>query len=215
MPCRQVVGRKIYDIDDSVPADRASAFAATVLDIGTGEGRFVLESARAHPDRFHIGIDAAAENMAKASRTADARKTRLENALFLRLAAEQLPAGLAGLADQVSVHYPWGSLMRIVSQPEIGHLAKIAACCRTGARLSVLLNYSVFEDRDYLERLGMADIEDPGASETLEQDYAEAGFRIEHREIIAGDPDVRTAWGRHLVRGSSRRTLVIEASAVE
>lgn len=208
---KQVVGRKVLDLDAILLAERIARSARVVIDIGTGEGRFVLDAARADPETFCIGIDAAADNMAKASRQASAKKSRLENALFLRGAAEHLPDVLAGAAHEICVHYPWGSLMRIVAQPHIDHLARIAACCRPGATLSVLLNYSVFEDRDYLERLGMADIADPASSDALVPAYGVAGFTVTERSLLAGDPDVRTAWGRHLVRGSARRTLKLDA----
>ncbi|MEM1046792.1 MAG: methyltransferase domain-containing protein [Pseudomonadota bacterium] len=211
---KQVVGRKVLDLDRTGLAERIAGSARVVIDVGTGEGRFVLDAARAAPDTLCIGIDAAAENMAKASRQASAKKSRLENALFLRGAAENLPDALAGTAHEICVHYPWGSLMRIVAQPNVDHLARLAACGRSGATLSVLLNNSVFEDRDYLERLGMADIADPASSEGLVPAYRDAGFAVTERSLMAGDPDVRTAWGRHLVRGSARRTLKIEAALI-
>lgn len=210
---KQIVGRKVLGLDEAALRARATAADATLLDIGTGEGTFVLASARESPHCFHIGLDAAAENMARASRTAAAKKTRLDNAVFLRGAAESLPSCLAAIADRVTVHYPWGSLMRIVAAPDVGLLARIRACCKPAAGLSVLLNYSVFEDREYLRRLGLEDVADPAANEALPADYEAAGFTIVERDLIDDDPSVRTSWGRHLVRGSARRTLVIEAVA--
>jgi len=105
--------------------------------------------------------------------------------------------------------------MRIVSEPDTKHLLGIRKVCQPDARLTVLLNYSVFEDRDYLDRLGMGDILDPAESEALPIAYENAGFRIETREVFHGDPPVRSAWGRHLVRGSSRATLLIDAVAID
>jgi len=208
---KQVIGRKVVDLDADWLRDKAGHFKATLIDIGTGEGKFILDSARENPDWLHIGLDAVAENMAHASRLAAARKTRLDNVVFLRGAAEKLPDCLEGLADHVTIHYPWGSLMRMAAAPDIDAMISVARCCRDGAKLTVLLNYSVFEDRNYLERLGMGEVADPATNEDLEPDYARAGFKILHRFVTSGEPSVRTSWGRHLVRGSDRKTLVIEA----
>lgn len=209
----QVVGRKVIALDQADLRARIGQAAGTVIDLGTGEGRFILSAARDRPERLHIGVDAAADNMAKASRVAAARKTRLDNVLFLRGAAENLPDCLAGVADQLTIHYPWGSLMGIVAAPVVEHLARIRACCKPGAELSVLLNHSVFEDRDYLERLGFGGLADPADNPDLPGAYERGGFVGLDRSLIDGDPSVRTVWGRHLVRGSARRTLVIDAVA--
>jgi len=212
----RVLGKKTAPLDGAALADLVDAYQAVSIDVGTGEGKYVLDAARAAPDTLCIGIDAVAENMAKSARTAGAnpRKGGLANALFVRGAAERLPGPFEGLADMLSVHYPWGSLMRIVAEPAAEHLARLRAVCKPGAGLSVLLNQSVFEDRDYLERLGMADITDPATSDALFDAYMAAGFRIDSREMIHGDPPVRTAWGRHLVRGSARKTLALAGVAV-
>jgi len=210
---KQVVGRKVVDLDGDWLRAKAADADSTLIDIGTGAGKFVLDSARENPNWLHIGLDAAAENMAQASRTAAAKKTRLDNAVFLRGAAERLPDALAGIADQVVVHYPWGSLMRIVAAPEIDAMTAIRQCCKAGAKMTILLNYSVFEDRNYLERLGLGNVADPAVSEDLEPAYASAGFAVLERLVTSGEPSVRTSWGRHLVRGSDRKTLVIEARA--
>ena len=52
--------------------------------------------------------------MATASRRAAARPSRggLPNALFVVAAVEATPAELDGVADLVTVHFPWGSLLR-------------------------------------------------------------------------------------------------------
>lgn len=212
-----VLGKKTEPLDPEALTARMGRASGVLLDVGTGQGKFILDAARADSETFCIGVDAVAENMAKSARAAGAslKKGGVPNAAFIRAAAERLPGPLAGLADTLTVQYPWGSLMRIVSQPSPEGLRGLRATCRSGAAVSILLNYSVFEDRDYLERLGMGDIVDPAENLDLEAAYAAAGFKITRRELFHGDPPVRTAWGRHLTRGSGRATLSIDAIAVE
>lgn len=60
------------------------------LDLGTGDGRYVLTAAAENPDTFVIGLDASASAMAAASRKA-ARRASLPNALFAVATAEHPP----------------------------------------------------------------------------------------------------------------------------
>ena len=43
------------------------------IDLGTGDGRFVLAAAAARPDTLVIGLDASAAGMAESSRRAAGR----------------------------------------------------------------------------------------------------------------------------------------------
>jgi 16S rRNA (adenine(1408)-N(1))-methyltransferase len=82
------------------------------IDVGTGDGRAVLAAA-GDPRTLAIGMDANAAAMAELSRrAARPRKGGVANALFVRAAAETPPTELAGVADVVTVQFPWGSLLR-------------------------------------------------------------------------------------------------------
>jgi len=65
--------------------------------VGTGDGRFVLDRARANPEAFHIAIDPVASAMAEVSRRAAAKPERggVENSLFVHASLETLPCALA------------------------------------------------------------------------------------------------------------------------
>ena len=84
------------------------------IDVGTGDGRAVLATAAREPSTLVLGMDASAVSMAESSRRAagPVRKGGLENARFVVAAAECPPAALTGLADLVTVRFPWGSLLR-------------------------------------------------------------------------------------------------------
>ena len=208
----RVLGKKTVPLDS---AALSSDFESVLIDLGTGQGKFVLDAARRNPTRLVVGIDAVAQTMAKSARKAGAspKKGGLPNVLFVRATVENLPGPFEGRADTLTVQYPWGSLMRTVSAPATHHLKSLRAVCKLGARLTVYLNHSIFEDRNYLERLGMEDIADPASNPGLPAGYAAAGFDVTHRGVIRGDPPARSAWGRHLIRGSARATLVIDATA--
>lgn len=211
----RVIGKRSIPVDPVWLAEHSRRYGSVELDIGTGDGRYVLDAARADPERLVIGVDAVAGNMVESARKASAstRKGGLENAVFFRGAAEQLPGPFADLADWVTINYPWGSLMRIVAEPDTDALRGIRASCKFGAGLRILLNYTVISDRPYLERLGLGALVDPVDNPSLSSAYEGAGFVVEGCQVFAGDPPVRTRWGRQLVRGAARQTLSIEATA--
>ncbi len=85
-----------------------------IVDLGTGDGRFVYQSARQNPARFYLGIDASANLLEKVSEKIHRKPAKggLKNALFIQAAVEALPEELEGIADEVHIHFPWGSLLK-------------------------------------------------------------------------------------------------------
>jgi len=213
----RVLGKKRAPLDSGQLAGLVGNHEPVVIDLGTGDGRFVLDLAREDPSTLVIGIDPVPENMAESARKAagSPKKGGAPNAVFIRGAAERMPGPFLGVADLVTVNYPWGSLMRIVAEPVVEDLRKLRSVCKPGADLRVHLNQAVLADREYLERLGMETIGDPRTDDGLIEAYAAAGFVVHDRSVFAGDPPFRSRWARQLIRGSARETLLIEASAGE
>lgn len=209
----RVLGKKVEPFGQTDLA-LAGKYSGVEIDVGTGNGRYILDAARAAPERLFIGIDAVAENMQDNARRAGAsiKKGGVANAIFVRGAAEQLPGPFASLVDRLTVLYPWGSLLKIVTLPDPDHLRSLRAVCKHGAAFEFLINYSVFRDPSYRQRLGLPD--DVDTNEALPEIYREAGLRIDERALFLGDPPVRTRWGRQLVRGSNRETLLIAGTTI-
>jgi 16S rRNA (adenine(1408)-N(1))-methyltransferase len=154
--------------------------------------------------------------MADASRRADAKPSRggVENAMFLSAAAETLPGLLAGMADAITVNYPWGSLLRAVALPDVDTLAKISALAKAGAKLSGIVNVYPLRDAVQARRLGLSDATLLRDEAALRQGYARAGLDIVRVCRIADDNPAApaTSWGSHLAI-SKREVWRIEARA--
>jgi 16S rRNA (adenine(1408)-N(1))-methyltransferase len=109
------------------------------IDVGTGDGRAVLAAA-ADPRTLAIGMDANAAAMAELSRrAARPRKGGVANALFVLAAAETPPTDLAGVADVVTVQFPWGSLLRGCLGADSVVAQGIASLVAPGGTLELLL----------------------------------------------------------------------------
>jgi 16S rRNA (adenine(1408)-N(1))-methyltransferase len=206
---KQVQNRRIVPLTAEFLRSLVAPYAHCLVDVGTGDGRFVYREAAAHPETFCIGIDPVAEAMREISAKVAKKAARggLPNALYLMDAAESLPGELAGIADRVTVNYPWGSLLRAVTIPDSQVVARLAALGKPGAAIEILLNASVFEDAEYCGRLGVVPVDPARAERELAPAFSLAGIELVGTEEIEGPAEHRTSWGQRLVRGSARRTL--------
>jgi 16S rRNA (adenine(1408)-N(1))-methyltransferase len=169
----------------------------------------VLAAAAAEADRLVVGVDASAAAMAEASRRAARRAERggLPNALFVVAAAEALPQELDGLADRVTVHFPWGSLLRGLVAADPAILGGLVRVMRPGATLSMLVSSTARDRGAGVEPL------DERAMAALAVDYAR--FGLEATRVRPATPvDVaasRSTWGRRLGAGARRPAWLLEA----
>jgi 16S rRNA (adenine(1408)-N(1))-methyltransferase len=166
------------------------------LDLGTGDGRAVLAAARARPDALVIGVDASAAAMARASRRGAA------NALFLVASAERPP--LTGIADAITVNFPWASLLRGVLGYDEEVLAGIARLAARGASITTLVSV--------VERDGVPGVPEPGV---LAAAYARHGLRLvdarpaDTSEIAASG----SSWAKRLGAGAARPVTLLKSVA--
>jgi len=182
-----------------------------VIDIGTGDGRFVYQSARQNPDKFYIGIDPSPRPLAKVSEKIHRRpeKGGLANVLFIQAAVEDLPAELEGVANEIHVHFPWGSLLGAVATGERAVLGGLRKICARDALLEIVIALDPERDRTEVERLGL----DPLSSDFLELElaprYQAAGFEVSEKGVLdpAEWPRFHSSWSERL-RGRPGRSLV-------
>ena len=137
--------------------------------------------------------------MADASRRAAARPERggLPNLIFLAEGVERLPAAFDGLADQVTLLFPWGSLLRGALGLDPAISASIARLVAPGGRQEMIISI-VERDRPAVGGgegpFGATDIE------TLTHSFAGLGFidvvtrRLSPAEIRA----TGSTWARRL-----------------
>jgi 16S rRNA (adenine(1408)-N(1))-methyltransferase len=209
-------GKRSFPLTDDEFESLAGDYEDVIIDLGTGDGRFVLRTARERPQSLVIGVDPVQDAMADVARRSSAKPSRggVPNALFLVAGAEALPAALSERASLVTVNYPWGSLLRTLVLPDPDGMRAVVALLQPGGRLIALLNASVTDDRDYGERLGLPPLEDAHVDERLVPGWQESGLEgvSWHRLERDEEPSHHTTWGRRLVRGSNRSTIVVEAT---
>jgi 16S rRNA (adenine(1408)-N(1))-methyltransferase len=171
----------------------------------------VRRTARLNPDHLVLGLDAVADNLHEASRLAARKPARggVANALFGRLALEQAPGELAGLADVLTVFLPWGSLLRAVALPEPEGLQRLGALCKPGASVRILFGYEPFSDRAAVQTLGLPSLVDPTLPARLQARYRDLGFALRVRSRRADEiRTLPTTWAQKLALASRRRLFL-------
>jgi 16S rRNA (adenine(1408)-N(1))-methyltransferase len=193
-------GKTSAEIDvDRLAADAAS-YDDVLIDVGTGDGRYVLHVARTSPTWFAVGVDACRDNLRRASRRAP------DNALYVIANALALPKEeLGGMASKITINFPWGSLLTALLDGEPMLLEGLLAISRPGATLEVRLNAGALAEAGYTLKSGAA---------RIRQALHEGGFEI------AGDPlrmDARelrrcpTTWAKRLAYGRDPRAVCLRA----
>ena len=170
-----------------------------IIDIGTGDGRFVYQSARRNPNRFYIGIDPNTRPLEKISEKIHRKTTKggAPNALFIQSAIEDLPEELDGVANEVHVHFPWGSLLRAVASGDAGVMRNLRRICADGALLEVVIGLDPVRDQTEIERL---QIKSQFIDEVLVENYRAAGFEIIETGLRVSSQSLDTSWAKRLQR---------------
>jgi 16S rRNA (adenine(1408)-N(1))-methyltransferase len=188
-----------------------------IVDIGTGDGRYVYRSARANPDKFYIGIDVQRKALEKVSEKIHRKPDRggLPNVLFVHAPVEELPTELNHVADEIHVHFPWGSLLRSVAVGDKGVLGGLRKIAAPGAWLEVLVGLDEGKDSSEAVRLQLPALTEEYLQSTLIPRYEAAGFDVQESGIIPHSkwPHLETTWAKRLQDSNARRLLFLVASA--
>ena len=199
MGCIQ--GKASAEIDVDRLAAGVAGYGHVLIDVGTGDGRYVLHDARTSPTWFAVGVDACRDNLRKASRKAS------PNALYVIANALALPGELGGMASKVTINFPWGSLLSALLDGEPMLLKGVLAISRPGAALEVRLNAGALAEAGYTLETGGA---------RIRQALYEGGFDVgdllwlDTRELR----QCHTTWAKRLVYGRDPRAVCLRAMLV-
>jgi 16S rRNA (adenine(1408)-N(1))-methyltransferase len=154
--------------------------------------------ARARAETLTIGLDASADALAYAARRAV--RESLPNLLLLREPVESL--SLESVADEVTVHFPWGSLLRGALAEDESVFAALCRLPRPGGALTLMLSITARDGRAPLDDRDIA---------RIRRTYRSGGLvLVEHRAVARADVDVaRSSWGKRLDVGGMRPGLLL------
>jgi hypothetical protein len=194
-----ICGKQAWIIDTATLAVRVAGYREILIDVGTGDGRYVQTIARECPSCFAIGIDACRENLRGVSRNTPG------NALFIIANALALPGELRGLATRMTINFPWGSLLVALLAGDLALLNGLMALAQPGATLEIRLNPGALAEAGYAPEIGVRRI-------TLV--LREWGFSTGQSAVLDADALRRypTTWARRLAYGRDPRGWSLTAT---
>jgi 16S rRNA (adenine(1408)-N(1))-methyltransferase len=190
-----------------------------VIDIGTGDGHFVYQSARENPRKFYIGIDANPRPLEKISEKIHRKPAKggLPNVLFVQAAIEDLPAEFDGIANEIHIHFPWGSLLKAVAAGDEVVLRNLRRVCAPDALIEVVIGLDLERDHSEVARLGLKPLSVDYLDRELIPRYEAAGFEVLERGEVdeTGWRELKTSWAQRLRGNEARRLIFIVARPVD
>ena len=189
-------GRKSLDVDFNEWSDQLANYKQILLDLGTGDGRYARTLAQAHPRWFIIGLDACRENLREHS------QAKLPNLLFVIARAQELPHELDGLITQVTINFPWGSLLESLLANDSRLLNRLRCIARPGASLELRLNSGALAEAGKTLEAG---------TDKIYYHLLQAGWQIDHPVVMdAGSlKKFPSTWARRLAFGRDPRAMML------
>jgi 16S rRNA (adenine(1408)-N(1))-methyltransferase len=195
----------------AAPAERV------LVDLGTGDGRLAYRLARDHPSWLVVGVDPSADAMSESSRRAARKPARggLTNVLFVVGVAEELPAELDGICDEIVSVLPWGRLMRELILGAPATLGGIRRIAKPGAAVRLILNTEIFEEPVPLDVQELPEATPAYAREILVPRFGAQGILLDELRYLdaAEVRALRSTWSRRLAHGRSPRFLLLAGRA--
>lgn len=197
-----LVNKKLIEINNF--DEKISAYDQVLVDLGTGNGKFIYDMAAKDEKNLYIGIEPTAENLFEYSKKTS--KNKIRNLVFLISSIENLGSELDGKADMVYVNFPWGTLLEAVvkDMPEL--LRKISNLGKEGSVFSFTFAYSNIHEPSEIEKRALPLLSEDYLHNQLRDIYKKAGLEIESCTNLS-TLDIKnfgSFWAKKLFLGKNR-----------
>ena len=143
-------------------------------------------------------------------------KGGLSNVLFIQAAVENLPEELNETADEIHIHFPWGSLLRAVVAGDETVLQSLRRICAPECLIEIVIGIDEERDKSEIERLELPRLSLNYLEGVLIPKYETAGFEILEKGILSSSDwsKLETSWARKLQGGENRQVtyLILQAT---
>ena len=175
---------------------RLTNYQRVLLDLGTGDGRYVHALADRNPDWFIIGVDACRENLEEHSRA------KASNMLFLIASAQDLPHELSGLVSHITINFPWGSLLQSLLAGDSSLLNGLSCIAHQKAYIEIFLNGGATAENGVDLKSGAI---------RIRENLWDAGWRsaAPYPISISALQKYPTTWARRLAHGRDPRVMAL------
>ncbi len=189
-------GRMSHILDLNGLKARLTTYQRVLLDLGTGDGRYVHALADRNPDWFIIGVDACRENLRDHSRA------KLSNMLFVIASAQELPHELNGLVSQITISFPWGSLLGSLLSGNAALMNGLVCIAQKDTQVNILLNGGAMAEQG---------VELEAGATRIQENLLTAGWRCGNPIPVSMEALRRypTTWAKRLAYGRDPRAMML------
>lgn len=193
-----------------------NGFGTVILDIGTGDGKFIYNEAKSNPENFYIGLDPNRNALEKYSSKIYKKPSKggLDNAMFIIARIEDLPEELSESIDKIYINFPWSGLLKITVEPDIQVLDQLKNICRQQkTSLEMHFNYSSKYEPVEMQKLEIEDLSEEYIEKTMKPAYKKADIYIENYKKYDNEfiKDFDAQWSKRLAYGRKREIWSISA----
>lgn len=178
----------------------------TIIDLGTGDGRFVYKMAKENPENKYIGVDPMLSQTEKYQRKINREK--LKNVELIEASVENLPESLTNTANEVYINFPWGSLLAAVAKPNKKIIKNIVKLLKSDGALKIVLGYSEDAEPSETQRLELEKLDE----NKIIQAFGELGTVLVSSHSVEKNEmrKIESSWGKKLTFGQDRKILSLE-----
>lgn len=181
-----------------------SVFDKTIVDLGTGDGRFVYKNAKNNPQHLYIGIDPSEKLLQEYSKKSN--KDRLKNTLFIRASVEMIPGELKAVADELYINFPWGSLLGGIVNTKKRVIRNIVFMLSEQSKLTIVFGYSPNAEPSETDRLNLEKINRDAIKMEVVPELEKRGLELVKLEELEKEElgNIESTWGKKLEFGQDR-----------
>ncbi len=202
----------IEEISTLIFRDRCREFKKVHFDLGTGDAKFIYRLAKKDPETLFVGIDSNADSMGHIAWKVKSKVSRgglaVQNLELLHMPVEEIPDEFSNLADCVTINYPWGSLLRRITEPDLKMAKTISKISRIASQVHLHLNFTLYSNKTLIHRLKVQDLSERAALEAVKRCFSRYQLYLVEQSL-EDSSRTRTTWGQHLALSSGRQVLTL------
>jgi 16S rRNA (adenine(1408)-N(1))-methyltransferase len=188
---------------------KAQNYEKKILDIGTGDGRFVYKSALENPNNLYIGIDPAS-NLKEYQREINRKK--LQNAILINSSIENFKPEIKSYFNEINIILPWGNLLKYVVMVENDFFNKLGGFLEKDGLVEIIFGFNEELEERETKRLNLKELTENQIN-YIKQKYQNLNeFILNEFRIISNKElkSLETTWAKKLTFGAKRKYLKIK-----
>jgi len=206
---RLVVGNKQKELTNEELNKIISTYSSVVVDIGTGDGRFVYKNGLINCNVLYIGVDPSEKQLRVYSKKALKRK--VNNVLFIVGSMEQMPIIANNSVNKIYITLPWGTLLESIVKPKKDFVLKIFNLLKKDGKLITTFGYTPELEPSESKRLNLPPMEEELVIKTIIPSFESYGFTLDdYKKLSKKDlRDTETTWAKRLRFGKDRKIYCV------